>query len=138
MPLNKFNQHYLISSSSCSDEIVSSPSPLLNAPFYICDSFDYHVKCLIRIRGEKKTSLNKSFYVLDNGGTGFKFPLSAKIESVSHYKADGDVLINNKSFKFHELHNTNINKGDVLTFKLGTPSNICIELLIQCPLVKNV
>lgn len=133
MPLNKFNQHYL---SSGDDEVVLSPQ--LNAPFYFCESFDYHVKCLLRLKGEKKTSLNKEYYVLDNGGIAFKFPLSGKIDNVAHYKADGDVLLNQLSYKFHELVNINIIKGDVIKLKLGKPASICIEIVLQCPLVKNV
>lgn len=135
MPLNQFNQHFL---QSCSSEDIMATEIRMTSlpyPFYICESFDYHVKVPLRLRGEKK--FNKEHYVLDNGDEVYEFPISAKIESVAHYNLDGNVMINNTSYTYQQLANINVVKGDKISFKLGSPSSICIDLVLQCQLVKN-
>lgn len=130
MPINKFGSHYLDNKPDIDEELLSKP-------LFLCNSSQYFSKCFLRLRG-KKTNRNKAYYVLDNEGTAFIFPLSGKINTVRHYAADGDVVINSVTYKYHALSGMQIQTGDKIEFKLGTPDVMCADFVLDCPLEKNV
>lgn len=131
MPINKFGSHFL--NDSC-----PSANTNLSSTFYICEPTSFHSKCFVRLRGIKKENRNREYYILDNDGVAFVFAIDGVIESVRHYAADGEVVINSKPYKYHHLTGVEIKNGDKIEFKLGTPDQMCADFVIQCPIVRNV
>lgn len=131
MPLNKFNQHYL--SSTSSDEIVSS---IPTSSFYICQPSKYHSKCVLTIHGHKG---DDGFYRLDNNTSKYKIPITGKVENIQCYPTNLNVLYKTESDNIEKILNSNIiNKGDILQFYINSTSDeLFVEFIIQCPLEKD-
>lgn len=136
MPLNKFNQHFLTSNPSCSEEVVGAPSQ--SVPFYICQPTEYYSTCIIYIRGSFIGKKNNIHYILENGTSTYEIPVTGKVVRV---QCDPNILYvnyKNQSTKIEDLINGNIlNKGDIMEFKFNhnQPSlSLYLEMVLQCPL----
>jgi hypothetical protein len=140
MPIDKFGRHILRAApyqsvtSPQMPVITSSPN---TSAFYICEPSLHHSKCIINIRGVENKSKKHSYYILENTKEEYIFPISGKIESIEISPTNCPVSFGIKTLKSSDLIGKNINKGDIIRFR-GQSASLYVEIVLQCPIEKNV
>lgn len=136
MPIDKFGRHMLRDRSVpySPPTITSSPD---SSPFYICEPKLHHSKCVINLRGH---STKTGMYILENNKDEYVFPISGKLESLEIVPATCQMFLNGgTALTSIELIGTNINKGDKINFiTVSKQPSLYVEIVLQCPITKNV
>lgn len=142
MPLDKFGRHFLQNRSqpyTVSNAAILGASPM-STPFYICEPYSYHAKCIIYVYGISELSESSLFYYLDNGKVEYKFPVSGKIESIEISPSNVPINLNfENAVVAQKLEEKRINKGDTLQFNIipNVSKDLYVQIVIQCSLEKD-
>lgn len=139
MPIDKFGRHISKNSSPPYSSILQRQTfPSQSAAFYIWDTLLHHSKCVLIIRGTQ-SSIPNSLYNLENGGDEYVFPIAGKIESIDIHPSNCQIFLNGgAAVRAKSLINTNINKGDKMSFMTIAKQPLYVQIVLQCPISKNV
>lgn len=131
MPIDKFGRHML--------RAEPYPTFTLNAdstPFYICEPTKLYTPCIITIRGEIKKSKSIAFYELENNELKYSIPVSGIIKGIN-IEPKITIFLNGASYEWEKLLGGKVEKGDTLSFALGSKPKLYIELILSCSLRRN-